>query len=195
MAHAFHEESLPDAYLYFKQELGRLTRPNSKGWALGRCVFHKSKSGKSFSVNIRSGAFHCFGCDARGGGIIDFVKLRDNCDFKSACQSLGAWRGDVTREQRRQLDERAAKTRYDRELQEQAKARERARRLKLRDEIHTTGAIYREANDRLSELRQGAPEGYEGQQEHCWAVLALALDDLRLTEQQYMQACGLADAG
>src|SRR5439155_12107899 len=136
----FNRESLRDASLFFEQELGRLTRPNSKGWALGRCPFHRSKSGRSFSVNIRSGAFHCWGCDASGGDIVDFVKLRDNCDFKSACQSLGAWRGDITREERRQLDERAAKVRHDRRLQEQAKASERARRLALRDEIHTTAA-------------------------------------------------------
>jgi hypothetical protein len=34
------------------------------------------------------------------------------------------------------------------------------------------------------------PSHLEAEQEHCWAVLALALDDLRLTEQEYMQVCG-----
>jgi hypothetical protein len=119
--------------------------------------------------------------------------LRDNCDFKSACQSLGAWRGDVTREERRQLDERTAKVRYEREQGEQAKEAERLRRLELRDEIHTTAAIQREISDRLSELRRGASETYEGEQEHCWEVLSLALDDLRSTQAEYMRACGFSE--
>jgi hypothetical protein len=189
----FCRELLPPARACYERELGRLGRPNSRGWSFTRCPFHRSKSGKSFSVNVQTGAFHCFGCDSRGGDLIDFLRKLHGYSFKSAAKLLGVWREDLTREERRELDERTAKVRYEREQAEQAKAIERARLTALRDEIHTTGAIYREANDRLSELRRGASEAYEGEQEHCWAVLALALDDLRLSEQEYMQVCGLGD--
>jgi hypothetical protein len=53
--------------------------------------FHKNKSHRSLSVNLEHGGFHCFGCDAKGGGLIDFVMLRDHCDFKTAAMGLGAW--------------------------------------------------------------------------------------------------------
>jgi hypothetical protein len=42
-------------------------------------------------VNVQTGAFHCFSCAAKGNSLIDFVMLRDGCDFKQAVQQLGAW--------------------------------------------------------------------------------------------------------
>jgi hypothetical protein len=42
-------------------------------------------------------------------------------------------------------------------------------------------------------LRGGSAENRQDEQGTCWAILALALDDLRLTESAYMKACGLED--
>jgi prepilin-type N-terminal cleavage/methylation domain-containing protein len=52
-------KTLPPARSFYECELGKLTRANGKGWAQGRCPLHESKSGKSFSVNLDSGGFHC----------------------------------------------------------------------------------------------------------------------------------------
>src|SRR5439155_10460673 len=88
---SFRRELLPPARSFYERELGKLSRP-SRGWARGRCPFHESKSGFSFSVNLDSGGFYCFGCNAKGGDVVDFVKLRDRVDFRRAAQFLGAWR-------------------------------------------------------------------------------------------------------
>jgi DNA primase len=87
----FQRELLPPARSFYENELRKLTRP-SRGWARGNCPFHESKSRSSFSVNLDSGGFYCFGCEVKGGDILDFVKLRDKVDFKRAAQILGAWR-------------------------------------------------------------------------------------------------------
>jgi CHC2 zinc finger len=88
----FCRELLPPARGFYEQELGKLTRPNRQGWALTNCPFHQSKNKRSFSVNVESGGFYCFGCDARGGDVIAFLRKREGYSFKRACQALGCWR-------------------------------------------------------------------------------------------------------
>jgi DNA primase len=44
-----------------------------------RCPFHQDKA-PSFSANLETGRFHCFGCHAKGGDIFDFVVLREELD-------------------------------------------------------------------------------------------------------------------
>jgi len=61
---SFDKSQLPPARSFYEAELGALSRENGRGWCVGRCPFHESKSGKSFSVNLRSGGFFCFGCNA-----------------------------------------------------------------------------------------------------------------------------------
>src|SRR5436190_23283248 len=41
----FRRDKLPPARSFYEFELGKLTRPNRKGWAQTRCPFHESKSG------------------------------------------------------------------------------------------------------------------------------------------------------
>jgi hypothetical protein len=190
----FAKDRLPPALSFYKAELGRLTRPNRKGWAMGRCPFHESQSGKSFSVNLEHSGFHCFGCGARGGGLIDFVMLRDHCDFKTAAQRLGAWQ-DVSDADRRAIAQQSAER--EQKQAEEARLRRLAhdQRIQLRSEIHTTARIQRETSDRLSQLLQGATPAHDDEAEHCWAVLAAALDDLRLTEHEYMKLMGLEYVG
>lgn len=85
----FDKSQLPAARSFYEAELGALGRENNRGWCMGRCPFHESKSGKSFSVNLRSGGFFCFGCDAKGGDPLDFVRLRHNFSFRDAKRHLG----------------------------------------------------------------------------------------------------------
>lgn len=164
----FRKDWLQPVKGFYELELGRLTRPNSKGWALGRCPFHYSKSGKSFSVNINSGGFHCFGCDAKGGDIIAFVRKREGCSFQKACELLGCWDESgkevkVSTVPRRYLvmdygvDGAAHRAEI---LDEPNSDRERLRRL------------YAEAKERLRELRNGDAERFPGEEETQWSILA-----------------------
>jgi hypothetical protein len=185
----FDRSALPPPKSFYERELGKLTRP-SRGWSRGDCPFHKSKSGVSFSVNLESGGFYCFGCAAKGGDVLAFVRLRDHLSFKAAAQLLGAWR-DVSTEERFQLE--AAKAHRDRELEQKAAAKEseRRNRIQLRDEVHTASRIWKESCARLSELRRGAVPISDGEEEACWEVLSLVLKDLHETEEQYCVAAGI----
>ena len=68
-------------------------KPGASGWQSGgKCVFHDEKRAGSFRVNLDSGAFCCFACGARGGDVLDFVKLRRGLGFLGAVAWLGeAW--------------------------------------------------------------------------------------------------------
>jgi hypothetical protein len=153
--------------------------------AQGQPPCHESRSGRSLSVNLNHGGWRCFGCDSTGD-LVAYIQRRDGCDFKRACQTLGAWR-DVSESERIQLDFAKAKRERERQQADAVKEVARRRRLDLRNEIHVTARIQRETSDRLSELRRGSPEAHPGETELCWELLALAHDDLRLTEAEYMR--------
>jgi hypothetical protein len=165
----FRRELLPPARAFYEGEVGKLTRP-SRGWAKANCPFHKSKSGTSFSVNIETGGFHCFGCDARGGDLIDFVMLRDHLSFKAAAQSLGAW-GEVGKPVKRRpsgppvrylvMDFTIDDQQYHAEVPDEP-----------RNELQRLRRFQAEARDRLSEIRQGGAERFEGEEETQWGILA-----------------------
>src|SRR2546430_296612 len=91
MQHGYRRELLPLAQMYYEREIGRLSRPDRKGWARANCPFHKSKSHRSFSVQLHSGAFFCHGCGAKGHDLVAFVMRRDGVTFVEAAKSLGAW--------------------------------------------------------------------------------------------------------
>jgi DNA primase len=82
----FDRSALPPAKSYYERELGELRRPDRKGWAKPKrgCPFHDSRSKTSFHVNVDSGAFYCFGCQAKGGDILQFVRLRYGLSFPDA---------------------------------------------------------------------------------------------------------------
>lgn len=184
MATHFLRHLLPPVRTYYERELGKFG-PTRRGWAMGRCPFHRSKSGKSFSVNLESGGFHCFGCDARGGDILAFVMLRDRLNFEAAAQSLGAWNSSPSLEAVRNVAEQNRERERDRQAEELRQSEERRQRLKLRDEVHTAARIHREASDRLTELHRGDTPVSDIEEESCWSVLQLALDDLRECERAY----------
>jgi len=187
---SFQRELLPSPKSFYEREIGPLTRADRKGWAKGRCPFHNSKSGKSFSANVENGAFYCHGCGAKGGDVLAFIRLRDHLDFKTAAKSLGTWR-DVSATERIQLDAAKAQRDREREKAEAAKAAARCKRLELRDQIHVAHRNWQEACARLSEIKRGSPPVFDGEVESCWSVLSLAFRDFHETESAYCKASGL----
>jgi len=180
----FDRAALPPTRNFYEAELGRLSRP-SRGWARGNCPFHKSKSGLSFSVHLDSGAFHCFGCGLKGGDVVSFVRLRDRCDFKTACQTLGVWRGDLTPADRLEIERLKLEREWQRQREAERQANDRRERLQLRDELHTSVRLYLHVDGELHEI---GPEA-----EDHWGALSSLLDDWRLTESAYCRAAGLED--
>lgn len=57
---------------------------NQHGFA--RCPFHSEKTG-SFKV-YKNNSFHCFGCGAHGGSVIDLVMKLFDCSVGDACKRL-----------------------------------------------------------------------------------------------------------
>jgi len=174
----FRRESRPPARAFYARELGKLGRPNGKGWAMARCPFHKSESGRSFSINVDSGGFHCFGCDAKGGDVISFLMLLEGYDFKTACKVLGCWDEDGSPRRRGQILERYLVWDYCIDgVQYRAEVRDEPRNYT--DKIRR---FYHEASDRLMELSHGDSEEYPGESETCWERMSLGLDELRELE-------------
>src|SRR5438876_10708749 len=90
----FDRSALPPARTFYESELGPL-RPAGRDRATGNCPFHRSRSGRSFSVDLANGLWYCHGCGF-GGDIVKFVMRRDGCSFKTAAQTLGCWSEGVT---------------------------------------------------------------------------------------------------
>jgi CHC2-type zinc finger protein len=179
----FRKDLLPPGKTFFDREIGKLSRANSKGWSLGRCPFHESKSGRSFSVNIVTGAWICFGGCGKGS-LIDFVMKRDMVDFKTACRTLGCWDDDGLRIDAvviRQIETE----RQRREQSRQAEQELERRYYEAEDCLYAIEAIYRSTNDRLSGIRRGHLNPDE--EETCWSILSLALDEVRAAEEQFIR--------
>jgi DNA primase len=172
---SFRRDRLPPAKFFYQLELVKLTRPNSKGYALGRCPFHDSKSGKSLSVNINDGHFHCFGCDAKGGDIIAFLRKLEGYSFEKAARVLGCWDESGKSAKIRTVARRYLVMDYAIDgashraevLDEPKSDRERLRRF------------YHEAKDRLRELRTGDPGRFPDEEETLWSILADSWELLR----------------
>ncbi len=75
---------------FYTRELATLPSPNrSGGWVDGGlCPFHPDKRTGNFRINVDTGAFRCFSCQAAGGDIIDFVQLQRACTFPDALDVL-----------------------------------------------------------------------------------------------------------
>jgi hypothetical protein len=73
---------LPPTYysLYFKL-------PKQNGQVMVNCCFHDDRT-PSLSIDLTGGKFHCFGCDAKGGGVLDFHMNKHSMSFKEACRDL-----------------------------------------------------------------------------------------------------------
>lgn len=85
----FRPDRLPDVEAFYRGQFQQL-KASGKGWALTLCPFHDDRRA-SFAVHLSKGAFICHACGAKGGDLVDFVKLRDGGDFVTACKTLRAW--------------------------------------------------------------------------------------------------------
>ena len=85
----FHRHLLPDPTSYYTEQLELKTK-RSDGWASALCVFHDDNMA-SLSVNLDHGGFNCFACEAKGGDVVDFHKMRLRLSFVDAVKDLGAW--------------------------------------------------------------------------------------------------------
>jgi CHC2 zinc finger len=180
----FRRELLPLARSFYERELGELRRPDSRGWAKPKagCPFHASNSKTSFSVNLTSGAFHCFGCDVGGGDVIAFIRLRYGLNFKEACRRLGCWDDGALKIDMVVVHD----AERDREEQQAEKDRSHQERIRARDWLHCCERIYRDSSRALSELREGDEATIH------WSILALVTDEIREAETAYLQKAGLA---
>jgi len=180
----FDRALLPPARSFYQAELGELRRADRKGWARPKsgCPFHASESKKSFFVNVDSGGFYCFGCDAKGGDVLAFVRLRYQLDFKAAAKELGALRGPLDAPERRRIA-RERKQR-ERELADQQARREEQRRerMELRDQIHSTNQLMKQISHDLQKDQSN---------ESLWRCLELTWEYRELEEQEYTNAAGL----
>jgi hypothetical protein len=178
----FDRSALPSPRGFYERELGKLSR-STLGWTKANCPFHSSKSKTSLSLNLDTGGFCCFGCDAKGGDVIAFVRLRDRCSFKTACQTLGIWRDSITAAERLEIARREQERLWNQQREAERKKAEREERLAIRDELHTAVRLYRKVN---RELHQVGPQA-----EAHWAALPYLLDDWRLNESSYCDAAKL----
>ena len=71
---------------FYAVELPGLPKPKrSAGWADGGlCPFHDDHRRGNFRVNLSTGAFKCFACQANGGDIIAFAMVRYGLSFTDA---------------------------------------------------------------------------------------------------------------
>ncbi|RZU43460.1 CHC2 zinc finger domain-containing protein [Edaphobacter modestus] len=87
---AFNKSLLPPAASFYQREGLKLI---GRGvWRSALCPFHPDRH-PSLRLNVRTGAFRCFVCDARGGDVLAFHRLRTGMGFVEAAKVLGAWEG------------------------------------------------------------------------------------------------------
>lgn len=79
-----------DYQAFYRAELADL-RPGTNGNALGICPLHDDRK-PSFSVNLTTGLWQCFACQARGD-IIDFYMKKYGYDFHTALRELARFAG------------------------------------------------------------------------------------------------------
>jgi hypothetical protein len=180
----FDAAMLPPPQSFYERELGPLSRPDRRGWARPKrgCPFHNSKSKRSFYIQSQTGGFVCFQCGAKGGDVLDFVKLRDHLSFKQAAQMLGAWRGEMTWAEA----ERIKSSREERErkrLEEEAqKEAQRRARLDVRTDILTYTRVMREVSKQLAR---------EIENEALWECLEAAWQFREQADAEYLKLAGL----
>jgi len=75
---------------FYRQELPTMPPPRrDSGWVSGGlCPFHDDRHTGNFRINLDTGAYLCFACDARGGDIIAFLRCRDDLTFSEALEAL-----------------------------------------------------------------------------------------------------------
>lgn len=96
--HRYSNRNRPDAHTlkaaivpaeFYQYELPNMPVPKGGGWRDGGlCPFHADTRKGNFRVNVDSGAFRCFACNAKGGDAIAFTMQRYGLEFRSALRKL-----------------------------------------------------------------------------------------------------------
>lgn len=77
------------ASAYYLRALPTMPQTRHAGWVDGGlCPFHDDQHRGNFRVNLDSGAFCCFSCDAKGGDILAFHQRRHGLDFQETIRDL-----------------------------------------------------------------------------------------------------------
>ena len=77
---------------YYESQGCELGRAGPDVWTKNnRCPFHEEENG-SFGVNMFTGQFKCFGCDAKGS-VFDFHMRKHGVDFKTSLKQLAEFSG------------------------------------------------------------------------------------------------------
>ena len=80
-------ESIDDAINYEEEYNTYLQGAKNNGNSLiARCPFHKDDK-PSFSVDLTSGKYHCFGCEEKGN-LISFISKLENKDTQTVYLEL-----------------------------------------------------------------------------------------------------------
>lgn len=119
-----------------------------------RCPFHTEKTA---SMKIYAQSFYCFGCGA-GGDVIDFVRLYERCDFKTAFRMLGGEFDNHTKKH--------ALSAYKRDADKRTREKQTARKAEALDDSRAMLAAYRNALDLIpadSPLRAALLAQYENE--------------------------------
>lgn len=119
-----------------------------------RCPFHNERTA---SMKIYAQGFYCFGCGA-GGDVIDFVRLYERCDFKTAFRMLGGEFDSHTKKH--------ALSAYKRDADKRTREKRTARKAEALDDSRAMLAAYRNALDLIpadSPLRAALLAQYENE--------------------------------
>jgi DNA primase len=120
-----------------------------------RCPFHNEKTA---SMKIYPTSFFCYGCGA-GGDVIDFVRLYEHSDFKTAFRMLG---GDFTGQSNKNV-----LSAYKRLADKRTKERQKARKAQALDDSRAMIEAYRNALNLIpadSPLRAALLAQYQNEQ-------------------------------
>lgn len=119
-----------------------------------RCPFHNERTA---SMKIYAQSFYCFGCGA-GGDVIDFVRLYERCDFKTAFRMLGGEFDSHTKKH--------ALSAYKHDADKRTREKRTARKAEALDDSRAMLAAYRNALDLIpadSPLRAALLAQYENE--------------------------------
>ena len=84
----FDRDLLPTPASYYSKQFKKLHIKSE--WVKVCCPFHSDHT-PSLNINMVSGCFKCWACDAHGGDVLDFQMKRYKQTFKEAAIALGAW--------------------------------------------------------------------------------------------------------
>jgi len=88
MRSLFDKSRLPSPPAYFDSIGLKLTGKGA--WRSALCPFHDDTHA-SLRVQYALGAFRCMACNAHGGDVLAFERLRTGKNFIDAARDLGAW--------------------------------------------------------------------------------------------------------